>query len=118
MQYFAASPGNMRSPPVFKPNSDEASREDDGKWNSDTKISEGSNTSPDIRLADNDAQIWKDRPLFEMQLASTKNQQGESLIKDEGDVSKGNTDDEKLNIDVSSSGGSVNYLRYSMCRST
>jgi hypothetical protein len=107
----------MSSHPLFTLNSDEASREDDGKWNSDGKVSERSNASPDIRLADNDAQIWRDRALLESEMAvSSKSQDaaGDQIIKDEAD----DDDDEKLNLDVPATGGSANYLRYSMCRST
>ncbi|KAJ9573823.1 hypothetical protein L9F63_008805, partial [Diploptera punctata] len=66
---------------------DEASREEDSKWNSDAKV--------------------------KSQVDAAKNQHensGECCIKDEGDVNEGDTDDEKLNIDLSSSGGSVNYF--------
>lgn len=108
----------MRSHPLFTLNSDEASREDDGKWNSDGKVSEGSNSTPDIRLADNDAQIWSDRLATESEVAMTSKPRqttGDQVIRDEAEDAD---DDEKLNLDVSTAGGNVNYLRYSMCRST
>jgi hypothetical protein len=121
----------MRSHTVFTLNSDEASREDDGKWNIDGKVSEGSNAAPDIRLADNDTQIWRDRLVRESEMAVTSKPQqttGDQVIKDEaddddddggggGDDDDDDDDDEKLNLDVPTTGGNVNYLRYSMCRS-
>ncbi|PSN37266.1 Eye-specific diacylglycerol kinase [Blattella germanica] len=93
--------------------SDEASREEDSKWSNDAKTTEGSNALPDIRQADNDAQIWKEQTLVESQRNTTMPQQisGESMMKDDGDEdNEGNTDDEKFNLDLPSSGGSVNYL--------
>jgi hypothetical protein len=111
----------MRSHPLFTLNSDEASRDDDGKWNSNGKLGEGSNATLDIRLADNDAQIWRDQALRESQMAITNKLQqptGDQIIKDEAeDDNEGNDDDEKLNLDLPTTGGNVNYLRYSMCRS-
>jgi hypothetical protein len=109
----------MKSHPLFTLNSDEASREDDGKWNSDGKVSEGSNATPDIRLADNDAQIWRDQVVRESEMAMTSKPQqttGDQVIKDEAEDD--DDVDEKLNLDVPTTGGNVNYLRYSMCRST
>lgn len=101
--------------------SDEASHEDDVKWDGSGKVSEGSNASPDIRLADNDAQIWRDQGLWEAKSAMTgkpheiaRNQ----IIRDEADDTEGNIDDEKISLDHRTAGGNVNYLRYSMYRST
>jgi len=116
-----ASLSIWRSHPVFTPNSDEASREDDVKWDGSGKVSEGSNASPDIRLADNDAQIWRDQALWEAKSTMTgkpheiaRNQ----IIRDEADDTEGNIDDEKISLDHRTVGGNVNYLRYSMCRSS
>jgi hypothetical protein len=104
----------LRSQPLFTLDSDETSHEDDGKWNSDGKVSERSNTTPDIRLADNDAQIWRDRALRESQAAMTNTPQQTS----EDQVIKNKEDnDEKFNLECPSTGGNVNYLRYSMCKS-
>jgi hypothetical protein len=105
----------LRSQPLFTLDSDETSHEDDGKWNSEGKVSER-NTTPDIRLADNDAQIWRDRALRESQAAmtSTPHQATEDqVITNEEDDS-----DEKFNLERPATGGNVNYLRYSMCKST
>jgi hypothetical protein len=111
----------MRSHPLFTPNSDEASHEDDAKWNGGGKVSEGSNASPDIRLADNDAQIWRDRALREAQSTMASKPQEitrDQIIRDEADDTEGNVDDEKISLNHRTAGGNVNYLRYSMCRST
>jgi hypothetical protein len=111
----------MRSHPLFTPNSDETSHEDDVKWNGGVKVSEGSNASPDIRLADNDAQIWRDRALQEAQSVMTSKPQEitrNQIIGDEADDTESNVDDEKITLDHHTAGGNVNYLRYSMCRST
>ncbi|XP_021928119.1 eye-specific diacylglycerol kinase [Zootermopsis nevadensis] len=98
--------------------SDEASREDDGKWNSDGKVSEGSNSTPDIRLADNDAQIWSDRLVTESEIAMTSKPRqttGDQVIRDEAEDAD---DDEKLNLDVSTAGGNVNYLSHLLEKTT
>jgi hypothetical protein len=105
----------LRSQPLFTLDSDETSHEDDGKWNGDGKVSERSNATPDIRLADNDAQIWRDGALRESQAAVTSTPQctsADRVIGNEED-----DDDEKFNLECPSTGGNVNYLRYSMCRS-
>jgi hypothetical protein len=111
----------MRCHPLFTPNSDETSHEDDAKSNGGGKVSEGSNASPDIRLADNDAQIWRDRAFREAQSTMTSKPQEitrNQIIRDEADDTEGNSDDEKISLSHRTSGGNVNYLRYSMCKST
>lgn len=115
MQYHGCMSVYLRSQPLFALNSDETSREDDGKWNSDGKVSERSNTTPDIRLADNDAQIWRDQALRESQAAVTSTPQQtteDQVIRNEEE----DDNDEKFNLDCPSTGGNINYLRYSMCR--
>lgn len=111
----------MRSHPVFTPNSDEASHEDDVKWDGGGKVSEGSNASPDIRLADSDDQIWRDQELQEDESPMTSKPQEiarSQIIRDEADDTDGNNDADKISLDHHTAGGNVNYLRYSMCRST
>jgi hypothetical protein len=103
-----------RSQPLFTLNSDETSREDDGKWNDDGKVSERSNTTPDIRLADNDAQIWRDQALQEAQATTSQQTAEDQIVKNEED----DDNDEKFNVDCPSTERNVNYVRYSMCRST
>lgn len=116
-----ASLSIWRSHPVFTPNSDEASHEDDVQWDGGGKVSEGSNASPDIQLADNDAQIWRDQELWEAKSTMTSKPHEiarNPIIRDEADDTEGNNDDEKIRLDHHTAGGNVNYLRYSMCRST
>jgi len=116
-----ASLSIWRSHPVFTPNSDEASHEDDVKWDGGGKDSEGSNASSDIRLADNDAQIWRDQALGEANITMTSKPHESArnqIIRDEADDTEGNIHDEKISLDHRTAGGNVNYLRYSMCRST